>query len=386
VNSTSRISLSGALSGPANLRGILEAVIRRVTWRVAIATFAISLVVDAWSILDIASDSVPQIPAAYAFLSLTIVNLAMAFCIMFATLVADEMVTHGVRRLLAYAGAVIVGCAAGALVQWQVHEWLHLRGRYEVPGDPTAVPPMLALYLFFEYLIWGGTIVAIYVNRRTALLASARMNAAQVERARAQRRTLQSRLQALQARVEPQFLFSTLVHVRDLYEHDPEKGGRTLDDLTVYLRAALPHLGDSTSNLAQELALVAAYWRIMRARREERFAFDIDAPPATHAARVPPMILLPLVDQLLAGSLAPSATGGAVLIAARRNADRLRLEISSSCDLPAAQQSGDTLRDIRDRLGALYGERATFDLESSASFGFRVVMETPYETADGRHR
>ncbi len=359
--------------------------IRHITWRVAATTFAISLALDAWALCEIASDSTPQIPVAEAFLSLMVVNLVMAFCIMFATLVADEMVARGAKRLPAYACAVVAGCAAAALAQWQIHQWLHLRERFEVP-DTTGVPPLLSLYIFFEYLIWGGTIVSIYVNRRTALLAAARMKVAQAERVHARRRTLQSRLQALQARVEPQFLFSTLAQVRDLYECDPEKGGRMLDDLIVYLRAALPHLRDSTSNLAQELKLVGAYLRIMRARRDEDLVFDIDAPPAVLGARVPPMILLPLVDQLLAGGSTPPAAAGTVHIAASRVADRLRVEISGDHKLPAPRHTGGMWRDIRDRLSTLYGERATLDLESSPGFGVRVVLETPYEIADGSHR
>src|SRR5206468_7152836 len=106
-----------------------------------------------------------------------------------------------------------------------------------------------------------------------ALLATARLNAAQVQRAETQRRTLESRLQVLQARVEPQFLFNTLAQVRELYESDPAKGGEMLGNLIVYLRAALPHLRESTSTLGQEMDLVTAYLNIMRVRLGERLAF-----------------------------------------------------------------------------------------------------------------
>ena len=109
--------------------------------------------------------------------------------------------------------------------------------------------------MFFEFLIWGSIVVFIYVKRRNSLRADKRMHSARAQRAEAQRRTLESRLQALQARVEPQFLFNTLAEVRDLYDVDPALGGRMLGDLIAYLRAALPHFRESSSTVSRELEL-----------------------------------------------------------------------------------------------------------------------------------
>ncbi len=100
----------------------------------------------------------------------------------------------------------------------------------------------------FECLIWGSIIVWIYVNRRDALRAAARLNSAQVQRTETQRRTLESRLQALQARVEPQFLFSSLTQVHDLYESDPAKGRQVLGDLIAYLRGGAAAIAGSGVN------------------------------------------------------------------------------------------------------------------------------------------
>jgi sensor histidine kinase YesM len=77
----------------------------------------------------------------------------------------------------------------------------------------------------------------IYVNRRTARLAARRLYNAELARATSRRRTLESRLQAMQARVEPQFLFNTRAQVRELYVRDAGAAGRMLEDLIAYLRA-----------------------------------------------------------------------------------------------------------------------------------------------------
>jgi hypothetical protein len=371
---------------PSTFEGLgraLRSAVQRISWRVVGATLAIAVALEAWLVFEIAVG--PKLPAAEGYVSGAIINLLMAFSIMFTTLVADERVARGAKRLPAYAWAVVIGSAAAALAQWGVHEWLHLRTQIDIPGIPHEVSIMQPAKIFFEYLIWGSIIVFIYVNRRTALLAAARMNAAQVQRADAQRRTLESRLQALQARVEPQFLFNTLAQVRALYESDPAKGSQMLGDLIVYLRAALPQLRDSASTLEQELKLVGAYLSIMQVHRGERLAFAIDAPPTVLAARMQPMILLPLIDLVLVGELAVPAEK-AIRLAARREDGRLRVELSGAGGPIIGADSGSLLRDIRERLHALYGDRGSLALESSGNPGMGMVLDIPYEPTHGAHR
>jgi histidine kinase len=368
------------------LRDALQAALRHVSWGVVGTTFAIMVALDAWLVFDIAYQHGTNLPEAEGYISGAIVNLLMAFCIMFTTLVADELVASGAKRLPAYAWAVVVGSAAAALAQWGMHEWLHLGTWNDVPDVPRDVAIAQPAIVFFEYLIWGSTIVFIYVNRRNALLATARMNAAQVQRAAAQRSTLESRLQALQARIEPQFLFNTLAQVRTLYDSDPAKGGQMLGDLIVYLRAALPHLRDSTSTLEQELKLVGAYLNIMQVRLGGRLAFDIELPQSAHSARMPPMILLPLLDQALTDRLLSSNTGVTIRIAAHTSAGKLRVEIADSGGAFRAGGPRSDLRDIQERVHALYGDTGSLAFGPAGGHGTQAVMEIPHEPTNGNHR
>jgi histidine kinase len=368
------------------LRGALQRAVQHVSWRIVGATLAIVVALDVWLLVELAYERGSKLPTAEGYLSGAIVNLLMAFCIMFTTLVADELVAHGAKRLPAYAWAVVIGSAVAAFAQWEVHAWLHLRTRNDLPDIPYEVTIMQPAIMFFEYLIWGSIIVFIYVNRRTALAATARMNAAQVQRADAQRRTLESRLQALQARIEPQFLFNTLAQVRELYERDPAKGGEVLGDLIVYLRATLPHLRESTSTLGQEVELARAYLGIMQARFDEHLGFDIDVPQSAYSACMPPMILLPLLDQALTDRLSSSSTGITIRIAARASADKLRVEIADSGSTFAAGDPRGDLRDIQDRLHALYGDTGSLAFGPASGHGTHAVMEIPYESTQRGHR
>src|SRR5207244_12881023 len=229
-------------------------------------------------------------------------------------------------------------------------------------SDEAAVMPV---YVFFEYLIWGSIIVFIYVNRRNALRASARMNAAHVQRAETQRRALESRLQVLQARVEPKFLFDTLAQVRDLYERDPTTGSRTLGNLIVYLRAALPHLRESTSTLGQEVDLVGAYVAIMRTHVGDAVAFHVEVTDLARAARMPAMVLLPLVNHALVHRLARRAPSGAIGIVARNAGGRLCVEIADSGEGFVSTAGSNDLRDVRERLHTLYSGAETLAFERS---------------------
>ena len=89
----------------------------------------------------------------------------------------------------------------------------------------------------------------------------------QLERTRVAREAYEARLKALQARVEPRFLFDTLSDIEAAYATSAESGQRLIDDLIVYLRAALPTMEESTSSLSAELTLVRAWLSIMRMRR-----------------------------------------------------------------------------------------------------------------------
>jgi hypothetical protein len=314
-----------------------------------------------------------------------LVDSLAVVCVMVAVLVADEAVSRGVPRLRAYLCAVVLGCATAAWAQWELRVLL---GWDVVPAADDEGWSVLTRQqkVFFDYLFLGAVVCIVYVNRRTARAAAERLRAAELERALSRRRTLESRLQAMQARVEPQFLFNTLAQVRELYEQDAVAAGRMLDDLIAYLRAALPHLRDSSSTLGQEIALVQAYLDIMRVRLGDSLRFDIAVPDAAKSARMPAMMLLPLIDHALVHGLPPLGVSGSIRIVAEADAGRLRLSIITSGGGFAPDGQDSHLDGIGERLHALYGDDARFELERMRELGSRATLEIPYENPDGSDR
>ncbi len=219
----------------------------------------------------------------------------------------------------------------------------------------------------------------LYADRRAAQQTEARLRAAQLDRARRSRLALESRLQAMQARIEPQFLFNTLAQVERHYALEPTRGARMLDELIAYLRAAMPLMRDTSSTLAQEIALARAYLDIVRLGLRDRLEVDVEAPPGADEIRMPPMMLLPLIDHAIVRGLEPATRTAAIRIRTEASGGRLRLTIVDSGVGFAPEAGGGGITVIRERLEALYGGDARLDLHRAEEHATRAVLDLPLE-------
>src|SRR5690242_18686938 len=174
---------------------------------------------------------------------------------------------------------------------------------------------------------------------------------------------LEARLKVMQARIEPQFLFNTLAQVRKLYHIDAALSGEMLDQLIAYLRAAMPRMRDTSSTLGQELELVASYLAIIKIRMGGRLEFSIDTSAELTDARMPPMMLLPLVDHAVVHGLEAPHGEGTLRIQSAVQGSRLQLSIHDDGAGFVPEDAGDAVAAIRERLHALYGGNATLTLE-----------------------
>ena len=189
---------------------------------------------------------------------------------------------------------------------------------------------------------------------------------------------LEARLSALQAQIEPHFLFNTLAHVQRLYETEPGRGREMLRGLIDYLRAALPSMRRSGSSLRRELELARSFLTILQLRMGERLAFDIRADEALLDAPVPPMVLPTLVENAIKHGLSPLPQGGRIGISAAATGDgRLAIEVADNGQgFVADGGSGVGLANTRSRLAALFGDRAALELRAAQGGGVvaRVVL------------
>jgi len=285
-----------------------------------------------------------------------------AFALLLAVVVADRVADPRSPNRATYAVAVVVSAAVSA----SVASVIALR---IVEGGPTIASFFNStIYSFCEWVILSGAAVFVYTDRRRARAARERMHAAEVERAHAARSALESRLQAMQARVEPRLLFNTLAQVRELYRANAVLGARMLDELIAYLRAAMPTMRDTTSTVGREVELVRAWLGIASLRLGEPIAFDVEVPDALSQARLPAMMLLPLVDRAIAHG------GRSLRLRATATGARMRIAIAGVGI--ARLRDGEELATVHDRLDTLYGKDANIEL-SPADDAAEVALTMP---------
>ncbi len=202
-------------------------------------------------------------------------------------------------------------------------------------------------------------------------LSQARAEAA-MEKARAEaveRQALQAQLQRLQAQIEPHMLFNTLANLQGLIAIDPARAQTMLDQLITYLRATLSAARAERTTLAQEFALLDAYLGLMSVRMGARLSFALDLPEDLRSTELPPMLLQPLVENAIAHGVEPNVAGGHIQVRARAAGDGLELLVSDTgrgLDAgPGKPGTGLGLANVRERLQALYGGRASFSLEAA---------------------
>ena len=164
--------------------------------------------------------------------------------------------------------------------------------------------------------ILGLVITAAWLYTRIESDHAAAVAQCAVDSARMDEQAAEARLQMLEAQIEPHFLFNTLAHVKRLYETEREAGARMLDNLMAYLAVALPQMRATESTLGRELDHARAYLEIQQIRMGRRLAFGFDVAEPLRAARLPPLMLLTLVENAIKHGLTPQLGGGRIDIRA----------------------------------------------------------------------
>ncbi|MBA3890602.1 MAG: histidine kinase [Gemmatimonadaceae bacterium] len=249
--------------------------------------------------------------------------------------------------------------------------------RFQRVGDLGFVDDLM---VYFAVLFAG-------ISRATMLRARHRSHETvrlQAQAAQLQAQLADARLSALRAQLDPHFLFNTLNAVSALVERDAKGVRRMISRLSELLRHSLEE-GASEVTLQRELDLLERYLDIMRVRFGDRLAVAIDVPPALLGARVPNLVLQPIVENAIKHAIAPRESGGRIGIAAARAGDRLVIHVRDDGPGPggAAEPpgAGVGLANTRARLVEMYGTRQHLRLATSDDApGTVVEISLPFRT------
>jgi hypothetical protein len=302
------------------------------------------------------------------------------FAVLFAILIADQVSPPAHRRIWPYVVAVTAGVLVGsALVSLLSQHVFHFATGYHAGSAAEQFHAFFFRHATHAFVVCGLA-TCVYVSQRWAAYRIAMLRAVQLDHAEAEKRLFESRLAAMQAQVEPRFLQQTLERVERLYGIDAEAADRVLKNLITYLRAAIPQIRNPVSTVAKEIELAQAYLNTLALGPGARLAQRHDGIRIGESARLPPMILLPLLNRALLRRTDGSGSSSSLEIDTVVSNDRLSLTIRDAGDGFADGAASDAeLMPIRERLAALYGDRAQLALTSTAG-GSAALIEIPYET------
>lgn len=204
--------------------------------------------------------------------------------------------------------------------------------------------------------------------------------------ARLETNLAEARLDALKMQLHPHFLFNTLNSISVLMTDDAKAANRMLVRLSELLRVALKSESSQEISLKDELEFLRGYLEIEQIRFQDRLTVDFAIEKETLEARVPNLILQPLVENAIRHGIAPLSEAGKITIETRRENGFVELAVSDNgagFDDSPAKSNGIGLKNTRERLEKLYGERQRLEIISKPS-GWQVKLRIPFRANDER--
>jgi sensor histidine kinase YesM len=305
-------------------------------------------------------------------------------------LIGSSVYTHAVGSLCFLGGALMQGRYEDIIGARRVALCLLVNLLLALMGGMLAA---LALHQIFGYRMSPGSMLLnLATGASVALLVTiGKMTSHQLrvaleiseqslrERELAAERLLKAKseaeLAALQARINPHFLFNTLNSIAALIGDDPAKAEQVLGQLSSLMRYTLQSNRAGVLSVEDELTIVRGYLEIEQVRLGTRLHYEIDVDPALLHTELPVLLLQPLVENAIKHGIAPKVAGGGVLVRGWRDSDAnvtiftISDDGDGDGDGSAARErdretagTGEGLTNVRQRLEALYGPRASVTL------------------------
>jgi signal transduction histidine kinase len=255
-----------------------------------------------------------------------------------------------------------------------------LRTRITRASVGDQMPPLAFLWIVIS------AILKISYKKQLKAEAQAAVATEVAESEQLKRQVVEARMAAMQAQVEPHFLFNTLASIDHLIETDPARASQMQKHLIALLRASMPTLREANDgglrDLGRELAVIRPYLEILKVRMEERLATDIQVPEGLHSAQFPPMMIQTLVENAIKHGLEPKPEGGRLSVVAEIVHGKLQVRVADTglgFGKAATAGTGVGLANIRERLALLYGSRASLAVTENPGGGTVVTITVPYQ-------
>ena len=327
----------------------------------------------------------PRLPGPAPNFSTLLYLLGVGSIVWYAAAVALPLLVIGSRRIDLGRPARVraIGTAAGVVAALiaitSIIEYVTIyHGSPVRPGVAAYLPQALRQNVL-PWVALAGIVAAVEAGRRAVYSA--------IDRERLRAQVAEQRLIALTGQLHPHFLFNTLQGISTLIHRDPAAADEMVAKLSDLLRDLLRHRDHVLVPLADELRYVRTYLEIAQLRFADRLRFQIDVVADADQASVPLFILQPLVENALAHGIGGRTQGGCVRVTARREGERLRIEVA---DDGAGLTTSTTLRfglglsNTRERLRATFGDDQHFSLGPAGTGGAMARIDVPFRAHEPR--
>jgi hypothetical protein len=232
--------------------------------------------------------------------------------------------------------------------------------------------------LLAAFILYGIILAITY-----GLDSRARAAAQQTNAARLNEQLSIARLNALQRQIEPHFMFNALNSIAGLVrEQKNDAAVSMIVALSDFLRRVAASPSEPRATLEQEMEFLESYLHIQEARFAGRLKLELDIPSELRKARIPSLMLQPLVENAIKHGIVKRAQGGVVRVAASHTDGMLRLSVYN--DGPLLDRDGQAIKDgiglsnLRTRLRLLYDHRFELRMENHGITGVEVAVVLPY--------
>jgi sensor histidine kinase YesM len=277
--------------------------------------------------------------------------------------------------VLSFAAVAIASMTFSVIETWSVSTFLKPNMR------PVGVEYLGAILLNFSLLAaW----TALYYGINYFLLLEEQID----QRERLENQASSAQLAMLRYQLNPHFLFNTLNSISTLVLlKQTERANAMLARLSSFLRYTLVNEPTAKVTLAQEVETLKLYLEIEKMRFEDRLRPHFRIESDTIGARLPSLLLQPLIENAIKYAVTPSENGADIWITAQREGQAVRIEVADngnadSGELAGSPSTGVGLANIRDRLSQAYGAAHRFETRKNERGGFSVILEIPYETGE----
>lgn len=311
--------------------------------------------------------------------SLLLTATGYSLTLLMASLYRRLITMRAILTVIISLGTVILASAAFSFIEtWSYATFLR------PDAKPVGIEYLGAIILDFSLLAaWS----ALYYGINYYLLLEEEID----QRARLESQASTAQLAMLRYQLNPHFLFNTLNSISTLVLlRQTERANAMLSRLSSFLRYTLVNEPTAKVTLVQEVETLKLYLEIEKMRFEDRLRphFKIDGD--TIGARLPSLLLQPLIENAIKYAVTPAEHGADIWITAQREGQAVRIEVADSGPGPGgtpidAQSTGVGLTNIQDRLVQAYGPAHGFSTRTNEHGGFSVIIEIPLETDQKDH-